>query len=106
MSTATSIRVNGPNRLPEMTSLGGTEWLAVRYKSSSDAPYKFIEGDVFNANGDEYTNITDSPSSATDLPWGSKIYVLTYNSGNNTYNSVDGGFDFADSWDNMDLDKT
>ena len=104
MSTATSIRVNGPNRLPEMTSLGGTEWLAVRYDSSSDTPYKFIEGIVFNANGDEYKNITNKPSIATDLPWGCKIYVLTHSS-NNTYNSVDGGFDFANSWDNMKPDK-
>ena len=105
MSTATSIRVNGPNRLPEMTSLGGTEWLAVRYDSSSDTPYKFIEGIVFNANGDEYKNITNKPSIATDLPWGSTIYVLTY-SGNNTYNSVDGDFVFARSWNLMLPSKT
>ena len=105
LSTATIITVSGPNDIPQMTSLGGTEWLSVRYTAGSPTPYKFIDGLVYNEDGETYTNISNKPTSKRNLQWGSKLYVLVYSSAAHEFNAVDEGFVFADSWSQLFTEK-
>ena len=88
-----------------MTSLGGTEWLSVIYTQGSDTPYKFRYVRVYNKDGDEYTSISNAPTSKRNLQWGAKLYVLVYSSAAHEFNAVDEGFDFADSWSQLYTEK-
>lgn len=78
LSTATSIKEKDGNKIVQMTTLGGTEWLSVRYTAGSTTPYKFIDGLVYNEDGETYTNISNAPTSKRNLQWGAKLYVLVY----------------------------
>ena len=89
-----------------MTSLGGTEWLSVIQTLGSDTPYKFADGRVHNENCEEYTSISNKPTSGTNLQWGAKLYVLVYSSAAHEFNAIDEGFDFANGWNQLYTEKT
>ena len=76
LSTATIITEKDGYKIPQMISTGGTEWLSVRYTAGSTTPYKFIDGLVYNEDGETYTNISNKPTSERNLQWGSTLYVL------------------------------
>ena len=106
LSTATIITEKDGYKIPQMISTGGTEWLSVRYTAGSTTPYKFIDGLVYNEDGETYTNISNSPTSKRNLQWGSKLYVLVYSSASREFNAVGASFPFAGSWSQLYTEKT
>lgn len=104
LSTATLIQEKDGHKIPQLTSLGGTEWLSVIYTQGSDTQYKFTtDALVYNEDCDAYTSISNKPTSKTNLQWGSKLYILVYSS--NEFKAVDEGFAFASSWNHLFKDK-
>ena len=103
LSTVTFISGIDGDKIPQMTSLGGTEWLSVIYTPSSNT-YKFAEK-VYNEDCKEYTSISNKPTSGTNLQWGAKLYVLVYSRENSTFSQVGEGFTFASSWSHLYTDK-
>lgn len=106
LSTVETITEKDGYKLLQMISLGGTEWLSVRYTAGSDTPYKFIDGLVYNEDGETYTNISNEPTSKRNLQWGSVLHVLVYSSGAHEFNAVGASFPFASSWSHLFTDKT
>ena len=76
LSTATFISGIDGDKIPQMISTGGTEWLSIRYTAGPPTPYKFIDGLVYNEDGETYTNISNKPTIERNLQWGSTLYVL------------------------------
>ena len=106
LSTATIITEKDGYKIPQMISTGGTEWLSVRYTAGSTTPYKFIDGLVYNEDGETYTNISNKPTSERNLQWGAKLYVLVYSSASRKFNAVGEGFAFAGGWSKLLTEKT
>ena len=106
LSTARFISGIDGDKIPQMTSLGGTEWLSVIQTLGSDTPYKFADGRVHNEKCEEYTSISNKPTSGRNLQWRSKLYILVYSRDNSTFSQVGEGFTFASSWNHLLTDKT
>ena len=105
LSTATIITEKDGYKIPQMISTGGTEWLSVRYTAGSPTPYKFIDGLVYNEDGETYTNISSAPTSKRNLQWGAKLYVLVYSSASREFYAVGASFPFAGSWSQLYTEK-
>ena len=101
LSTATIITEKEGYDLLQMISTSGTEWLSVRYTAGSDTPYKFIDGLVYNDDGETYTNISNSPTSGRNLQWGSRLFILVYSSAGRGFYAVGTSFPFASSWSQL-----